>query len=370
MKLFEPFTINGKLSLKNRIVMPALVTRLATEEGEITEELLDRYLLYAKGGTGLIITEAVSVKKQKSGPLLRLSEDRFVPALRELTDRVHGGSDARIAPQIIHFMKVSRSGYRQKVEDLSIEEIREIPELFAGAAERARTAGFDAVELHFAHAYTLSSFLSRHNQRKDDYGGSLMNRLHLAEEVVDASRKTVGADFVLGARINGDEFTLGGNTLQQSRSIALRLAELGLDYISVSAGGSFEDAVGKQGETLVPYTGYSGHRAMPPHWMPEKVNVYLAADIRKTLREAGYQTPVAAAGRIPNARVAESVLRNREADLVAIARPTLCDPQWPRKTAEGREQEILRCVYCNKCKEADEAFQKVYCAQWGKERRG
>ncbi len=205
MKLFEPFTINGKLRLRNRIVMPALVTRLATEEGEITEELIERYLLYAKGGTGLIITEAISVRKQKSGPLLRLSEDRLVPALRELIERVHSESDAGIAPQIIHFMKISRSGYRQKVEDLSVEEIREIPELLARAAERARTAGFDAVELHFAHAYTLSSFLSRHNQRKDEYGGSLKNRLHLAEEVVEASRKAVGSDFVLGARINGDE---------------------------------------------------------------------------------------------------------------------------------------------------------------------
>ncbi|MBP1739810.1 MAG: NADH:flavin oxidoreductase, partial [Deltaproteobacteria bacterium] len=179
MKLFEPFTVNGKLTLKNRIVMPALVTRLATEEGEITEELVERYLLYARGGTGLIITEAISVRKQKSGPLLRLSEDRFVPALRELTDRVHGESDARIAPQIIHFMKISRSGYRQKVEDLPVEEIREIPELFAGAAQRARSAGFDGVELHFAHAYTMSSFLSLHNRRKDEYGGSLKNRLHL-----------------------------------------------------------------------------------------------------------------------------------------------------------------------------------------------
>jgi len=366
VRLFEPYNINGKLSLRNRIVMPALVTRLATEEGEITEELLERYLLYARGGTGFIITEAISVKKQKSGPLLRLSEDRFVPAFRELTGRVHGGSDARIAPQIIHFMKISRSGYRQKVEELSVEEIREIPELFARAAERARSAGFDAVELHFAHAYTMSSLLSRHNQRKDEYGGSVKNRLRLAEEVVEASRKAVGEDFVLGARINGDEFTLGGNTLQQSRSIALHLAELGLDYISVSAGGKFEDAAAKPGEALVPYTGYSGHRAMPPHWMPEKVNVYLAADIRKTLRQAGYETPIVTAGRIPNAGVAESVLENGEADLVAIARPTLCDPAWPKKTEEGREQEILRCVYCNKCKEADEAFQKVYCAQWKK----
>ena len=366
MKLFGPFTIKGKLTLKNRIVMPALVTRLATEEGEITEELIERYLLYARGGIGLIVTEAISVRDQKSGPLLRLSEDRFVPVLRELTNRVHRESEARIAPQIIHFMKISRSGYRQKVEDLPLDEVREIPQLFAKAAERARAAGFDAVELHFAHAYTLSSFLSRHNQRKDEYGGSLKNRLHLAEEVVQRSRESVGHDFVLGARINGDEFTLGGNTLQQSRSIALRLAELGLDYISVTAGGKFEDAVAKEGQPLVPYTGYSGHRAMPPHWMPEKVNVYLAADIRKTLRHAGYETPVVTAGRIPNAEVAEGILETGEADLVAIARPTLCDPCWPRKTMEGRISEILRCIYCNKCKEADEAFQKVYCVQWKK----
>jgi 2,4-dienoyl-CoA reductase-like NADH-dependent reductase (Old Yellow Enzyme family) len=367
VKLFEPFTIKGKLTLKNRIVMPALVTRLATEEGEITEELIERYLLYARGGTGLIVTEAISVRDQKSGPLLRLSEDRFVPVLRELTNRVHSESGARIAPQIIHFMKISRSGYRQKVEDLPLEQVRKIPELFARAAERARSAGFDAVELHFAHAYTLSSFLSRHNQRKDEYGGSLKKRLCLAEEVVQSCRKAVGEDFVLGARINGDEFTLGGNTLQQSRPIALRLAELGLDYISVTAGGKFEDAVPKEEQALVPYTGYSGHRAMPPQWMPEKVNVYLAADIRKTLRHAGYETPIVTAGRIPNAEVAESILETGEADLVAIARPTLCDPYWPRKTLEGRKPEILRCLYCNKCKEADEAFQKVYCAQWKEE---
>jgi 2,4-dienoyl-CoA reductase-like NADH-dependent reductase (Old Yellow Enzyme family) len=366
MRLFEPYTINGKLKVKNRIVMPALVTRLATEGGDITEELIHRYLSYAKGGTGYIVTEAISVKRQKSGQLMYLSDDAFIPGLKELTKRVHEESDAKIAPQIIHFMKISKSGYRQKVEDLSLEEIKEMPDLFASAAERARRAGFDAVELHFAHAYTMSSFLSRHNQRKDDYGGSLKNRLRLAEEVVVATRKRVGNDFPLGARINGDEFTLGGNTLQQSRPIALRLAELGLDYISVSGGGKFEDAIPMEGRALVPYTGYSGHRAMPPFWMPEKVNVYLAADIKKALIQAGYPPPVVTAGRIPSAKVAETVLEQGEADLVAIARPTLCDPYWPKKTMEGREDEILRCIYCNECEKLDSAFEKVVCAQWKK----
>jgi len=366
MKLFEPYRVNNKLQLNNRIMMPPVVTRLATTEGQVTEALIDRYLLYAKGGAGIVVTEAISVKKQKSGQLLRLSEDEFIPGLKELTKRVHGESDARIAPQILHFLKIARSGYRQKVEDLSLEEVKEIPELFGKAAYRAREAGFDAAELHFAHAYTMSSFLSRYNHRKDDYGGPLKKRLRLAEEVVNESRKAVGNDFVLGVRINGDEFTLGGNSLEQGREIALRLAELGLDYISVSAGGKFEDAILKEGESLDPYTGYSGHRSMPPDWMPEKVNVYLAADIKKTINAAGFTTPVITAGRIPTAEIAESILQNNEADMVGIARPILCDPSWPKKHKEGREKDILQCIYCNKCREAEGAFEEVTCFQWKK----
>lgn len=366
MKLFEPYTISDKLELKNRIMMPPVVTRLATTTGHVTDALIDRYVMYATGGASIVVTEAVSVKKQKSGQLLRLNDDEFVPGLKSLTERVHAETDAKIAPQIIHFLKISRSGYRQKVEDLDIEEVKGIPQLFAQAAYRAREAGFDAVELHFAHAYTMASFLSRYNKRKDDYGGSFKKRLHLAEEVVQAARKAMGDDAVLGARMNGDEFTLGGNTLEQSRKIALRLAELGLDYISVSAGGKFEDAVSVEGEALDPYTGYSGNRTMPPKWMPEKVNVYLAGEIRRTLRQAGHNTTIVTAGRIPTADVAESVLEANGADLIAVARPILADPYWPNKHREGREKEILTCVYCNKCREAEGAFEEVTCFQWKK----
>lgn len=364
MKLFKPYRIAGKLDIPNRIVMPPLVTRLATDEGEVTGELRDRYVLYASGGVGLIVTEAVSVKKQKSGPLLRLSDDSFVPGLKDLVKHIHDASDSKVAPQLIHFLKISRSGYRQRVEDLTLEEIREIPELFAEAAYRARDAGFDAVELHFAHAYTMSSFLSRHNKRADDYGGSLKNRLRLAREVVERTRGTVGYDMVLGARMNGEEFTSGGNTLQQSREIALMLAGLGLDYISISAGGKFEDAIAREGRALDPYTtGYSGLRAMPPAWMPEKVNVYLCADIKETLNRQGFHPTMITAGRIPTARVAEEVLESGHADLVAIARPILCDPFWPRKYQEGRDEDVQKCIYCNKCRDMDAAHEKVVCIQ-------
>ena len=366
MKIFEPFTINNKLTVNNHIMMPPVVTRLATTKGEVTDALIDRYVLYGQGGAGIVVTEAVSVKRQKSGQLLRLSEDEFIPGMQQLTERFHGETDSKIAPQIIHFLKIARSGYRQTVNDLTSEEIQEIPELFARAAERARIAGFDGVELHYAHAYTMAYMLSRYNHRKDEYGGSLKKRLLLAEQVVEATRKAVGDDFTLGVRMNGDEFALGGNSLIQGKAIALRLAELGLDYISVSAGGKFEDAIPVEGEALDPYTGYSGHRSMPPKWMPEKVNVYLAAEIKRTINEAGFNTPVITAGRIPTAEVAESILQNDEADMVAIARPILADPYWPKKYEEGREKEILKCIYCNKCREAEGAFEEVTCFQWNR----
>jgi len=364
MKVFEPYTIAGKLEIANRIVMPPVVTRLATDDGEVTEELKERYLRYAQGEVGLIVTEAVSVKKQKSGPLLRLSDDHFVPGLRDLVREVHDGSAGKIVPQLIHFLKISRSGYRQKVEDLTLDEVREIPGLFGQAAYRAREAGFDAVELHFAHAYTMSSFLSRHNRRTDEYGGSVKKRLRLAEEVVARTRQAVGDDFVIGARMNGDEFTLGGNSLEQSRAIALRLAELGLDYISVSAGGKFEDSVKEEGKAIDPYTtGYSGSRAMPPSWMPEQVNVYLCADIKRHLERNDHSPTMITAGRIPTAHVAEEIVSRGDADLVAVARPILCDPEWPKKYREGRDGEVRKCVYCNQCRDLDAAHQKVICVQ-------
>jgi len=186
--------------------------------------------------------------------------------------------------------------------------------------------------------------------------------------VVKAAREAVGEECVLGARINGDEFTLGGNTLAQSRVIALRLAESGLDYISISAGGKFEDAIPRHGEALDPYTGYSGSRTMPPNWMPEKVNVYLASDIKKTLTEAGFTTPIVTAGRISTAQVAETIIQNNEADLVAIARPILCDPFWPKKFQEGRDYEILKCIYCNQCRDSEGDFEPVVCVQWKKDK--
>ena len=192
MKLFEPFDFGGRLTIQNRVVLPPMVTRLATSDGEVTPELIERYVLYARGGCGLSVMEAIAVEKQKSGQLLRLNDDSYVAGLRDLNRRVHAETGTKMAPQLIHFLKIARSGYRQKVDDLELDYVRRLPAMFAEAAYRAMEAEFDAIELHFAHAYTMSSFLSRHNGRHDEYGGSVKKRLRLAEEVVLESRRAVG----------------------------------------------------------------------------------------------------------------------------------------------------------------------------------
>lgn len=362
MKLFESLQV-GKMSLPNRVVYPALVDRLARDDGFTTPELVERVLKITRGGAGLFILQAASVANQKSGQLLRLNDDKYIEGLKELTDRVHSETRAKIGIQLIHFLKISRSGYRQMVEDLSHEEINEIVANFGEAARRSLKAGFDCIEIHCAHAYTLSSFLSLRNKRQDEYGRTIEGRLRIVEEVTRRVREKVGDNLTVGVRLNGDEFILGGNTLSQSRVIAKRLAELGYEYISVSAGGKFEDGLVEQGMTS-PYSGYSGSRTMPKNYMPDGVNVYLAKDIKKAILP--YTVPIITAGKIPSPELAESLLQAGDADLIGLARPLLCDPEWPQKAKEGKYDKIVYCKYCGLCNVDDANFVPVVCHQWPK----
>ena len=219
MKLFEPVTIRS-MRLDNRIVLPAMVTRLSGEDGHVNGDIMDRYVRFARGGAGLIVIEAMGVSTARSGPLLRLCEDRFIDGHRELLKRMRAAGTSKVVPQIIHFLKISRSGWRQKVADLTRDDLREIVRLYADAARRARTAGYDGVELHMAHAYTMSSFLSLRNRRSDDYGGSLENRLRLPSEVLLAVRKAVGDEFPVGIRYDAEECITDGYGLNDSTEIA------------------------------------------------------------------------------------------------------------------------------------------------------
>src|SRR5262249_48897799 len=159
---------------------------------------------------GLIVMEAMAVHDAKSGPLLRISSDAYIPGLAELAKAIHDSSPCKVVPQIIHFLKVARSGWRQKIKDLSIEDIHAIIDYYGAAAERSRRAGFDGVELHMAHAYTVSSFLSMRNMRNDEYGRSLENRMRLMSQIILRVRETIGDDFPLGIRFDGEECIKNG----------------------------------------------------------------------------------------------------------------------------------------------------------------
>lgn len=363
--LFEPLALRNVV-LPNRLVLPAMVTRLSGEDGFVNDDIRARYVRYAKGGVGLIVVEAMAVHGAKSGPLLRISSDDFKPGLSDLCLRVHDAGSGKVVPQIIHFLKISRSGWRQTVDMLSLEDLDAIVEAYGSAAARARECGFDGVELHMAHAYTLSSFLSRLNPRKDEYGGTLANRLRLPLRVVRRVRERVGDDFLVGVRFVGEECVRNGYTVLDAGPIAIELARAGIDYVSLSAGGKFEDARVIDGEPLYPYTGYSGDRCMPGSAYPDGANLTIPEAVRAALRAAGLDTPVVAAGKIGSLALAEEVLTRGRGDLVGMARALLADPDLPNKWRAGREDKVVRCLYGNVCKALDESFRRVDCTLWPK----
>jgi len=366
MQLLQPLAINT-MTVPNRVAVPAMVTRLSGEDGFVNQNIIDRYRRYAEGNVGLIVVEATAIHGAKSGPLLRLSDDSFVPGHRELVRQVHDCSDSRVVPQIIHFMKVARSGWRQTIEMLSEADIDAIVQDFGLAALRAREAGYDGVELHSAHAYTLSSFLSRHNRRRDGYTGrTLEGRLRLFGRVMAEVRRRVGDDFPVGVRFLAEEAVKDGYALPDAKRIALRMAQLGVDYISLSVGGKFEDAQHCEGQPLYPYTGYSGDRCMPGDWYPPMPHAHLAAGIKAYINAKGYQVPVISVGKIFDPDDAEALLQAGKADLIGMARQLLADPDWVRKVAAGRRDDIVRCIYCNVCKQLDENFHQVTCFLWPK----
>jgi 2,4-dienoyl-CoA reductase-like NADH-dependent reductase (Old Yellow Enzyme family) len=266
-----------------------------------------------------------------------------------------------------------RMGARERVTDTHLPHVRELPralpELFARAATRARTAGFDGVELHYAHAYTMASFLSALNTRADGYGGPPEQRVRLPREVLAATRATVGTDLVVGCRLLAEESIPGGSTAEDAAGFAVALARAGADYLSLSAGGKFEDArQPKLGEAAYPYTGASGGETMPAVRSDERGpfgrHLPVAAAIRRAVRAAGLETPIVAAGGLTTFSLAEEALARGDADFVASARQTLADPDWFEKTRLGLGDEIRRCQLTNYCEALDQRHKPVTCQLW------
>ncbi len=266
-----------------------------------------------------------------------------------------------------------RYGYRERVTDMDLTHIRELPRvlpnIFAAAAMRAREAGFDGVELHYAHAYTMASFLSAKNYRPDGYGGPRENRVRLPLEVYRAVRERVGQGYTVGVRFLGDEVIENGSHLDDAVYFGIEFARAGFDYLSVSKGGKFDDAKQpKVGQAVYPYTGRSGYECMPTVLSDDRGpfgrNVPLAAAIKHAVNKEGFATPVVTSGGISTFEQSEAILRNGEADIIAAARQSLADPDWFLKTRLGRGDEIRRCVFTNYCEGLDQMHKKVTCKLW------
>ena len=264
-------------------------------------------------------------------------------------------------------------GYRERVTDVDLPHIEELPRvlppIFAEAARRARDAGFDGVELHYAHAYTMAGFLSALNTRADGYGGPRENRVRLPLEVYREVRNQVGQDYVVGVRFLGDEVIAGGSRIVDATYFGVEFARAGFDFLSISKGGKFEDAhAPKVGQAVYPYTGRSGYECMPTvlsdNEGPFLRSVPLVAAVKRSVNDAGFTTPVVATGGISTFEQAESILRNEQADIVGLARQALADPDWFIKVRLGRGSEVRRCTYTNYCEALDQAHRPVTCKLW------
>ena len=437
--LFSPLTLASGLELPARTWVPAMVPWRATEEGNVTENVLAWYERFARGEPAVIVLEATGIRDVASGPLLRIGDDRFTPQLRELVHRVRAASGGRtkLFVQLIDFLRVRRRpdrakflrsflsltehhrdlladstgapalrhaserevrealvalsddqlrgiltarehralthGDRELVTDTDLPHIAELPavlpRLFAEAAIRAKDAGFDGVELHFAHAYTMASFLSATNTRTDGYGGNVEGRLRLPLEVYRSVREAVGQNYTVGARFLSREIIEGGHAEEDAARFAVAFARVGMDFLSLSTGGKFDDA--KQpnvGDAVYPYTGPSGFECMPPALSdargPYGRHLAVQGAIRRAVRSAGFETPVVAAGGISTFDLAEEALRRGDADLIGSARQSLADPDWWKKVREGASASIRRCVFSNYCEGLDQKHRAVTCRLW------
>ncbi|MFP6686219.1 MAG: NADH:flavin oxidoreductase [Polyangiaceae bacterium] len=297
----------------------------------------------------------------------RRSDSRVREQLAALSDEQHVEAlDARE-------LEALRFGARERVHDEHLPHIRDLPQtlpsLFRAAASRAKAAGFDGVELHFAHAYTMSSFLSATNDRRDGYGGDRPGRVRLPLEVYRAVRAGVGSEYSVGCRFLCDEVIETGSHVADAMWFAERFAEEGMDFLSLSTGGKFDDAKQpKVGEAAYPYTGKSGFECMPTAIAdqrgPHGRNVAKQARVRRAIRQAGHTTPVVVCGGINRFDQAEGYLQAGVGDLIGAARQTLADPDWFKKLRLGRGAEQRRCVYSNYCEGLDQKHKQVTCQLW------
>jgi dimethylglycine catabolism A len=433
-RLFSPIAIRD-CELPQRTWVPAMVPWRATEDGFASDAVVSWYERFARGRPGAIVVEATGIRDVPSGPLLRIGHDRYIQGLRRLASAVRAasGGRTRLFIQLIDFLAIRRRpepskyfarflaitenhrraldaadlpedqvrarlaaldeaaladvlsareleslrfGYRERVTDLDLPHIRDLPcalpDLFAEAAARAEAAGFDGVELHYAHAYTMASFLSRANFRDDGYGGSREARVRLPLEVFARVRARVAEKFVVGCRFLAEECVEGGSGIEDARFFAQAFARAGMDFLSTSRGGKFDDAKQPAVDSAAyPYTGPSGYECMPQFISDERGpfgrNAEATKSIRDAVRAEGLETPVVCTGGVHNFEMAEDMLARGVCDIVGAARQSLADPDWFLKISLGRGDAVRTCEFTNYCEGLDQKHKQVTCQLWDKQ---
>ena len=337
----------GRLALRNRILMAPMEKNLALPTGAPTRRYIDYCEARAAGGVALILLESMYIHPAGAGHRYQLGmhDDDLIPEYRPLVEACHRhgaciGAEINfagrqtssstifsqpVAPSAIPCTALA-AGETPRV--LTPAEIRELVDRYAAAARRAVRAGFDVVEIHGAHGYLIGQFLSPFaNHRDDAYGGDFERRLRFPLEVIAAVRKAVGPDFPVLYRMSAEEHVEGGLTIEDTRRIAPRLEAAGIDLLDISAG-IYESA---------PWM-------VQPMEMPQGCLVPLAAALRPAMT-----IPLSVAGRISDPQVAESAIASGATDFVTLGRALHADPEWPRKSREGRAHEICFCIACLKC---------------------
>ena len=357
--LFEPADINA-MKLKNRFVRSATYEAMAGIDGTVEDRLVTLMAELARGGLGLIITGHTFVTKEgQAGPRqLGIYSDAMIDGLKRLTSAVHQNGSL-VAVQLAHAGQrgIGKGGDAalgpsawvesdvQKASEMTSDDIKRTITAFGDASERAVKAGFDAVEIHSAHSYLLSQFLSpRYNKRKDSYGGSIENRARLLLEVYTEIRQRVGKSFPVMVKINSEDFVDGGMTVEEMIKVARMLEDRGMDAIEMS-GGTFES-----GKFVPSRTGTSKSRDREVYYRKA------AGAFKKEIK-----MPLILVGGFLSFDIAEEVVASGLADFIALARPLIREPHLIRRWEDG-DRTKASCISCNKCFSTFSTKEALHCA--------
>lgn len=351
-KLLSPMKI-GNVEIRNRSVMTAMGISLANFDGTASEEIIAYYAARAKGGCGLIINEVTRVDDATGVTevrQLRVTDDKYIPSLKKLTDAVHA-EGAKIFCQLHHPGRQTYSALngvekvvsasdqacgvcQQPTRALTLDEVHDMVEKYVAGAVRAKAAGYDGVELHAAHGYLLEQFLSPYtNHREDEYGGNLENRMRIVDEIIDGIHERCGKDFPISIRISVDEcldmcgIPAKGLTLEETTEMCCHWEKKGIDVLNVSVG------IYETMNTIVePNSFAEGWRSHYVKAIKDKVSI-----------------PVMGNAVIRHPEFAEKLLEDGNQDFISMGRTWLAEPEWTKKIAEGRENELRKCICCLYC---------------------